>query len=106
MRYVRDIPADSPPAVHEAEEAHVRAHLAAAVEYDDNPDRRAVEVGVWTIEHPDDPRLLRIVGEVDGEPDAPYLRDGYDPLAGVDPLLYAVEVTLAQRDEEATDGPH
>lgn len=104
MRYVRDIPADSSDAAREAEEEHVRAHLAAVADADDDPATRAADVGVWTIEHPERPDLLRIVGELDAEPDAPYLRPGFDPYAGVDPALFATEVGRAILDEEKVSG--
>lgn len=86
MRYVRDVPRDDDAAL-EAERAHVIAHLSAVVDADDDPDTKADDVIVFVTEHPDDPGLLRVVGEIDGEPDAPYLKPGYDPFAGVDPEL-------------------
>lgn len=104
IEYQRDIPADSPPEVIEATKTHVRDHLAAIAADDDDPATHADAVRVWTARHPDDPALLRVEGSLDAEPDAPYLRVGYDPLAGVDPALYAAEVAAAQRDEEALRG--
>lgn len=103
MRYVRDVPRDDPAAL-EAETAHVVAYLAARADADDDPQTHADDVDVWTERHPDDPGLLRIVGESDAEPDAPYLRPGFDPLAGVDPALYEAEVAAALRDEEVLRG--
>lgn len=103
MRYVRDVPADDLTAI-DAERAHVIAHLSAVASPDDDPESNADDVQVWTERHPDDPGLLRIVGELAAEPDAAYLRDGFDPLAGVDPELYAAEVAAALRDEEPHDG--
>lgn len=87
MEYQRDIPADSPDDVVEATKAHVRDYLAARADADDNPETYAGDVRVWSARHPEDPTLLRIEGALDAEPDAEYLRDGYDPLAGVDPAL-------------------
>jgi hypothetical protein len=86
MRYVRDVPADDQAAV-DAERAHVIAHLSAVADADDDPDTNADDVRTWVIEHPDDPSLVRIVGELDAEPDAPYLKPDHDPWAGVDPEL-------------------
>jgi len=103
VRYVRDVPADDSAAL-DAESAHVIAHLSAVADADDDPETNADDVQVWTERHPDGPTQLRIVGELDAEPDAPYLRPGYDPLAGVDPELYAAEVAAALRDEEVLRG--
>lgn len=103
MRYVRDAPADDETAVQATRE-HVLAHLSAVAAEDDDPTTNADDVQVWTQRHPDDPALLRIVGELDAEPAAPYLRPGHDPLAGVDPALFAAEVTAALADEEVLRG--
>lgn len=103
MRYVRDVPADDYPAI-DAERAHVIAHLSAVASEDDDPETSADDVQVWVIAHPDEPTLVRVVGELDAEPNAPYLRPGFDPLAGVDPDLYAAEVAAAIRDAEALRG--
>lgn len=104
IEYQRDIPADSSPAAVAAERRHVRDHLAAIAAADDNPRRYADQVRVWTARHPEDPALLRIEGALDAEPSAPYLRPGYDPLAGVDPDLYAAEVGAALLDEGVLRG--
>lgn len=86
MRYVRDVPVDDQAAL-DAERLHVIAHLSAVADADDDPATNADDVRVWVQRHPDDPTLLRIVGELDAEPNAPYLRDGFDPFADVDPAL-------------------
>ncbi len=101
--YVRDVPADDETAL-ELETAHVRAQLSAIAEEDDDPETNADDVQVFVRTHPEDPTLLRIVGLLDAEPNAPYLRDDYDPLAGVDPDLYASEVMHALQDEEVSRG--
>jgi hypothetical protein len=103
VRYVRDVPTGDQDAI-DAQRAHVVAHLSAIASADDDPQTNADDVQVWAIQHPDDPALVRIVGELDAEPDAPYLRPGYDPLAGLDPDLYAAEVAAAAADEEALRG--
>ena len=103
MRYVSDVPRSDEAAL-EAERAHVIAHLSAVAAEDDDPDTNADDVQVWVSEHPDNPGLLRIVGELDAEPNADYLRGDYDPYAGVDPALFAAEVEAAQRAEAATRG--
>ena len=103
MRYVRDVPAGNDEAL-EAERAHVVAHLSAVADADDDPETNSDDVRIWTERHPDDPGLLRIVGELDAAPDAPYLRPDFDPLAGVDPDLYAAEVEAALRDEAVLRG--
>lgn len=86
MRYVRDIPRDDERAL-ETERAHVVAHLSAVTSVDDDPEANADTVRVWVEHHPDDPRQLRIVGEIDAQPTAPYLQPGHDPFAGVAPAL-------------------
>jgi len=103
MRYVRDVPRDDPAAL-EAERAHVIAHLSAVADADDDPETNAGDVRINVIDHPERGDLLRIVGELDAEPDAPYLRDEHDPWAGVDPELFAHEIAAAQRDEEVLRG--
>jgi hypothetical protein len=104
VEYQRDVPADAGEEVLTAVEAHVRAHLAAAADADDDPGTRAADVRVWRARHPEDPGLLRVEGYLPGEPVAPYLTPGHDPLAGVDPDLYAAEVAAAVRDEEVLRG--
>jgi hypothetical protein len=104
IEYQRDLPADTPADLIDAEREHVRAHLAAVADADDNPATRADEVRVWTARHPTDPGLLRIEGVLDADPAAPYLDPGYQPLAEVDPTMYAAEVAAAVRDEEVTRG--
>ena len=103
MRYVRDVPRGDAAAL-EAERAHVIAHLSAVADADDDPETNADDVRIDVTAHPDDPAQLRIVGELDAEPNAPYLHPGHDPLAGVDPDLYAAEVAAAVRDEEVLRG--
>lgn len=103
MRYVRDVPADDQAAI-DAEREHVIAHLSAVADADDDPGTNAGDVQVWTERHPDDPGLLRIVGEIDAEPNAPYLDPEFDPWGGVDHDLFAAEIAAVQRDQERTDG--
>jgi hypothetical protein len=104
IEYQRDIPADTPEDLIEREREHVRAHLAAIADADDDPTTLADAVRVWTARHPDDPTMLRIEAALDAEPNAPYLDPAYDPLAGLDPELYEQEVAAAIRDEEVLRG--
>ena len=77
MRYRRDVPRDDPAAI-DAEIEHVRAHLSACATPDDDPDARAGDV--YLTAHADgDPNMVGIVGEIDAEPIAPYLRDDFEP---------------------------
>lgn len=87
LEYQRDLPADSPPAVVEAEKEHVRAHLAAVADADDDPTTRVEDVRVWVARHPEDRSMIRIEGVLDADADAPYLKDDFDPFAGTDPAL-------------------
>ena len=99
MRYVRDVPRDDPAAL-EAERAHVVAHLSAVADADDDPETNADDVRVQVIDHPEHADLLRIVGELDAEPNAPYLKPEYDPWAGVDHDLFAQCIDAAIADEQ------
>ncbi len=101
--YVRDVPADDEMAL-ELETAHVRAQLSAIAEEDDDPETNADDVQVFVRTHPEDPDQLRIVGLLEAEPNAPYLRPDYDPLAEVAPDLYATEVAAAEADLEVLHG--
>lgn len=79
MRYRRDVPVNSRAAI-DAETAHVRAHLSAVTHPDDDPNARADEVSIEIVAHVDgDPALVSIIGQIDAEPDAPYLHEDYDP---------------------------
>jgi hypothetical protein len=75
MRYRRDVSRAGDVA---AVIAHVRAHLTSVVRADDDPDGAAA-VAVDVFDHPDDASMLSVIGEVDAEPDAPYLRVDYVP---------------------------
>lgn len=86
MQYIRDVPRGDDEALA-AETAHVVAHLSAVADADDDPETNAADVDLDVIDHPDNPGLVRIVGELAAEPDAPYLKPGYDPFDGVDPEL-------------------
>lgn len=81
MRYTRWTPFDQVPATVE----HVRAHLSAVASPDDNPDTHADDVHIDMRDH--DGGVL-VFGELDADPVADYLRDGFDPdgEAGANPL--------------------
>lgn len=84
LEYRRDIPVDSTQKVIDVTKQHIRDHLAAVASPDDDPRERAQDVRIWVSRHPDNSKLLRIEGYLDAEPDAPYLREGYDPMAFID----------------------
>lgn len=86
MQYSRDLPEDATQDAVDAAVEHVRAHLSAVASADDDPDTNADDVHVRT-EHRDG--RIWIVGELDAEPDAPYLKPGYDPYDGVPAELRA-----------------
>lgn len=78
LRYRRDVPARQEMIDPTIE--HVRDHLAAIANSDDDPRVRRDEVRISVGPHVDgDPDLVTILGELDAEPDAPYLRDGWTP---------------------------
>lgn len=103
IEHVSDVPRGDAEALA-VEKAAVVAYLSAATTEDDNVETNADNVVVHVTDHPDDPDMVRIVGTINAKPVAPYLRPGYDPLAGVDPDLYAAEVMHALQDEEASHG--
>lgn len=60
-------------------EAHVRAHLSAVADPEDDPVIWATDV---RIERCNQDGGVLVVGRLDREPHAPYLAEGYDPDAG------------------------
>jgi hypothetical protein len=79
MRYRQDVaPGTDIPEIAR----HIVEHLAGAVDPHDNPQHGRHEVRVTVNPHEDlHTNLTTIVGEIDGEPDAPYLRPGFNPAA-------------------------
>lgn len=83
IRYRRDAPAADQSSI-DATVAHVRAHLSAVADADDDPRTHADNVVITIEPHSDDPELLSVTGVLDAEPDAPYLRSDFDPYRNVD----------------------
>jgi len=107
MEYVRDVPRELGDEAVDHETAHVIAHLSAVADADDDPETNAEDVEIEIVDHPDDPSLVRIIGTLDAEPDAPYLKPDYDPWAGVDPALFEEQIAATLRDElEVNRGSH
>jgi hypothetical protein len=102
--YQRDIPADSSDEVIEETKAHVREQVAMMADLDDDPLTHREDVTVWMSRHPEDPNLIRVEGHLDdAEIQAPYLLEGFDPFAGIDPAL--LEAGKPNRTEDvSTDG--
>ncbi|PWK81742.1 hypothetical protein C8D88_116154 [Lentzea atacamensis] len=96
MKYTRDLPEGATQDQIDRTIAHVRAHLSAVADADDDPDTNADDVTVHT-EHRDG--RIRIVGDLDAEPDAPYLKPGFDPYEGVSDELRALAVDDEVGDE-------
>jgi hypothetical protein len=71
---------------------HVRAHLSSVADADDDPTTRAEDVEVHI--EPAAGGVL-VVGHLDAEPEAAYLKLGFDPYDGVPAELRA----LAADDE-------
>jgi len=84
--YQREAPAGDDAAIA-ATVRHVREHLAAVADADDDPATRAEDVSVWLTRHPDDPQRVIVRGQLDADPQAAYLTPGYEPLADLDPEL-------------------
>jgi hypothetical protein len=92
VKYTRDLPEDATQDQVDAAVEHVRAHLSSVASADDDPETNADDVTVRT-EHRDG--RIWILGELDAEPDAPYLKPDYDPWAKVPATLR----TLVRDDE-------
>lgn len=74
MRYRRDCTTEA----IDATVAHVRDHLASVADPDDDPSAHADDVLVSVVAHVDgQPGLVSVIGELDTEPSAPYLRPGW-----------------------------
>lgn len=69
--------------------AHVSAELSAMADPNDDPDIRAGDVKVRIMKTDDGSKGLAIVGRLDAEADAPYLKPGYNSLEGVPTELLA-----------------
>jgi hypothetical protein len=74
--YTRSVPYEAPLGAREETARHVRAHLSSVVSETDSEGEFFNEVRVTFA--PRDGEIL-VVGEIDREPVAPYLRDDWDP---------------------------
>lgn len=84
MEYTRDLPEDATQDQVDGTLKHVRDHLASIADSDDDPTTRSEDVEV-RVERVDG--KIRITGYLDAEPDAPYLKDDYDPYEDVESEL-------------------
>lgn len=81
LMYRRDVPGDDANAIT-AETEHIRDHLAAVADADDDPATHRGSVQIHVVDHVDgDPQLVSIIGFLRAVPDAPYLRADFDPAA-------------------------
>lgn len=78
IRYRRDVPASDQSAI-DITVAHVRAHLSAVADIDDDPHTKASDVTIAIEAHPGFPGVVSITGVLDAQPHAPYLRSDYQP---------------------------
>lgn len=76
MTYSRWVPDTQPRSVLTQTERHVREHLSSVADAADNPHARADEV---RIEHVTQGDGILVIGRLNAQPDAPYLRPGYQP---------------------------
>jgi hypothetical protein len=90
--YTRELPEGSTQDRVDDTVVHVRAHLSSVAAHDDDPETNADDVTVRT-EHRDG--RIWVIGELDAEPDAPYLKPDFDPFDGV-PMSLLTHV----RDDE------
>jgi hypothetical protein len=104
IEYYRDIPVDAPEEDKYRTVEHVRDFVAGMADGDDNPTTRREDVQV-ALELIEDGAVLRVKGYLDAEPDAPYLKEDFNPFEGVDPELLEQEILAAQRGRlEVLDG--
>jgi hypothetical protein len=78
IRYCRDVPTDDR-AAFDATVKHIRAHLSAIADPDDDPRRFARQVRISIATHPDDPGVITVTGELNEATRAMYLGNDYDP---------------------------
>lgn len=83
MEHSRSLAPGHSPAQLAATEAHIREHLAAAADADDDPTTRSADVDILHVRDADGG--MTVLGFLDAVPDAPYLRPGYDPAAEARP---------------------
>jgi hypothetical protein len=104
----RTLPPDAEDATIQAVVDHVRAELSAMADADDDPETNAGDVDIrvhaldagardGTTGQVYEDACILVIGELDMDPDAPYLKPGYDPYAGVAEELE----TLVRRDPVA-----
>jgi hypothetical protein len=74
--YSKFVPFQTDPEALLATEQHVRAHLSSVAAPDDDEDRYASEVQIRLTSSESG---VLVQGTLDREPDAPYLREGFDP---------------------------
>jgi hypothetical protein len=84
IEYVRDISVAATLKDKEETIKHVRDHVAAVADADDDPTTRAEDVEV-RLEA--EGAIIHVRGFLDAEPDAPYLKEGFEPFKNVDPEL-------------------
>ena len=76
LNYSRSIPRNSTHDLHDQMKEHVRGHLSAVADPDDNPYTRADAVKIW---QEDDGFNIKICGRLDADADAPYLLGDFNP---------------------------
>lgn len=76
MKYSRHLPEDATQDVVDEAIAHVRAHLSSVADADDDPETNADDVTVRTERQNG---RIEVIGELDAEPDAPYLKPDFNP---------------------------
>jgi hypothetical protein len=91
LLYSRWSPPDRVPDV----ETHVRSHLSSVAAADDRPDTHADAVRITRADVDDG---VLVTGELDAEPDAPYLRPGFTAEADVAANPLSVEPAEARHE--------
>lgn len=83
MRYRRDVPLnllDTNPEVAQQITEHIALHLLGATHPDDaTTGRPDTQITLSYEEHPDGLAAVSFIGEINAEPNAPYLQPEFDP---------------------------
>lgn len=86
ITYERLVADDAAPDALRLTEAHVRAHLSAVADADDDPETNADDVRIRLVTMPGG---VMVRGTLEAEPQVAYQQPGFDPYEGVPDELRA-----------------
>lgn len=76
IRFSRSIPRNANEELRTTVERHIRQHISAVADPNDDPNTYADKVDIWQERDGDN---TKICGRLNRHPSAPYLRDDFDP---------------------------